>query len=148
MHVRTAMTMFLLLGTSASRSLAAGAEVDPTTLYDLKTDESSEKIKAGSKGTFVLVIKTKNGSHVSDETPLKLELSGERLKLEKQKLTYADSVTRKSALARYPDPRFEVSFTSDTPGKTAVDAHLTFFICTEQVCARQVKKMHIPVSVD
>jgi hypothetical protein len=129
-------------------SRAAGGEVDPTTLYDLTTDGTSQKVKVGSSGTFVLAIKTKNGSHVSGETPLKIDLSGEGVKLAKNKLTYADSVTRMMATVKFPDPRFEVSFVGEKPGKTNLDANVLFFICTEQACVRQIKKLRLPIQVE
>jgi hypothetical protein len=122
---------------------ARGEEQDLNSLFDIKTDGTTQKVKVGEQGKFVLAIKTKDGSHVSDEAPLKLELSASGVKLEKKKLTYADSLTRKSAGPRYPDPLFEVPFTAEAAGKNAIDANLTFFLCTESVCARQAKKIHL-----
>ncbi len=127
---------------------AQGQEPDPSSLYELSTEGSSKTVNAGGSGKLVISIRTKGGAHISDETPLKVEISGTGgVKPEKQKLSYADSITAKSALARYPDPRFEVPFAAGVPGKGGLDAKLTFFVCTEKVCARQQKSIHLPVEV-
>src|SRR5260370_22231672 len=126
---------------------AQGQEPDVSSLYEVSTEGSSQTVNAGGSGKLVIAIRTKGGAHISDETPLKVEISGTRVKLEKQKLSYADSITAKSGLARYPDPRFEVRFAAEAPGKRSVDAKLTFFVCTEKVCARQQKSIHLPVEV-
>ena len=126
---------------------AQGQEPDPSSLYELSTEGSSKTVNAGGSGKLVISIRTKGGAHISDETPLKVEISGTGVKPEKQKLSYADSITAKSALARYPDPRFEIPFTGEAPGKGSLDAKLTFFVCTEKVCARQQKSVHLRVEV-
>jgi hypothetical protein len=126
---------------------AQGQEPDPGSLYELSTEGSSKTVTAGGAGKLVISIRTKGGAHISDETPLKVEISGTGVKPEKQKLSYADSITAKSGLARYPDPRFEVPFAAGAAGKGSLDAKLTFFVCTEKVCARQQKSIHLPVEV-
>lgn len=139
---------FVLVGTLVAVPLAhaaAAGESDLASLYDVRTDGSTQKAKVGDKGKFVLSIKTKNGSHVSDEAPLKLEVTGNGVNVEKNKLTYADSVAKKLPPGQYADPRFEIPFTIEKPGTNSVDANLTFFICTDKVCARQSQKIHLPV---
>ncbi len=56
-------------------------------------------------------------------------------------------MTKKAEGQAFVDPRFEVPFTAAAAGKGAVDAKLTFFICTEKLCARQQKTFSIPVEV-
>jgi hypothetical protein len=126
---------------------ALAQDVDPASLYELSTEGTSAQVKAGDKGTFVLSIKTKSGAHVSEEAPLKLELKGTQLTPTKEKLTREDSVAKKVAGQQVPDPRFEVPFTAATAGKGTLDAKLTFFICTEKICARQQKTLSLPVEV-
>jgi hypothetical protein len=133
-------------GTAAAQP--QGQPVDPTTLYELTTQGSSQRIKAGAKGTFVVALKTKNGSHVSSEAPFKIEISGKGVKPEKATLSLADAVEKKPVKDGVIDPRFEVPFTAASVGKAAVDAKLTFFICTEKICARQQKALSVPVEVD
>jgi hypothetical protein len=132
---------------TCTQALAAD-EVDPASLYELSTEGSSTKVKAGEKGTFVLAIKTKAGAHVSEEAPLKLELKGAQVTPAKEKLGREDSVTKKAQGQAFVDPRFEVPFTAAAAGKGSVDAKLTFFVCTEKICARQQKTVSVPVEVN
>jgi hypothetical protein len=126
---------------------ASADEVDPSTLYEVSTEGTSTKVKAGDKGVFVLSIKSKAGAHVSDEAPLKLQVKGAQLTPAKEELVLADSVAKKAEGQQWVDPRFEVPFTAAAAGKGTVDAKLTFFICTEKICARQQKTFSIPVEV-
>jgi hypothetical protein len=121
---------------------------DVAALYDVTTDGSSQTVKAGEKGKLVIEFHTKAGSHISGDAPLKIELSGKAAKLEKEKLTGADSISKKVEGKEYVDPKFEVPFTVATAGKTSVEAKLTFFICTDKVCARQQKTLTVPVEVN
>lgn len=126
----------------------AEGEVDPTSLYEVSTEGTSAKVKAGEKGVFVLSIKSKAGAHVSDEAPLKLQVKGTQLTPAKEQLTREDSVSKKAEGQAFTDPRFEVPFTAAAAaGKGTVDAKLTFFICTEKICARQQKTFSLPVEV-
>ncbi len=131
----------------ASAQVQAEGQVDPTTLYEVSTEGTSTKVKAGEEGVFVLSIKSKSGAHVSDEAPLKLELKGTQVSPAKEKLALADSVTKKAAGQQFVDPRFEVPFKAPAAGKGTLDAKLTFFICSEKLCSRQQKTFSIPVEV-
>ncbi|MBU8900057.1 hypothetical protein DRW03_18405 [Corallococcus sp. H22C18031201] len=126
---------------------ALAQDVDPTSFYEVSTAGSTAQVKAGQSGTFVLAIKTKGGSHVSEDAPLKLELKGNQVTPAKEKLTREDSVAKKPSGAQFVDPRFEVPFTAGAAGKGSVDAKLTFFICTEKLCAKQQKTISVPVEV-
>ncbi len=126
---------------------ASADEVDPSTLYEVSTEGTSTMVKAGDKGVFVLSIKSKAGAHVSDEAPLKLQVKGAQLTPAKEELVLADSVAKKAEGQKWVDPRFEVPFTAAAAGKGTVDAKLTFFICTEKICARQQKILSVPVEV-
>jgi hypothetical protein len=123
---------------------------DPSTseFFQVTSEGTTTKLKAGEAGKLVLSISTKNGAHVSEEAPLKIELSSKESKLTKQKLTLADSVTRQQDGGReHPDPRFEVPFIPTAHGTTTLEAQLTFFLCTEKQCTRQSQKMTVPVEV-
>lgn len=138
----------MLLLMSLWSFVATAAEPDVASLYEVKTEGSSTEVKGGEKGKVVISIVAKNGAHVSDEAPLRIELSSKDAKLEKEKLTLADSLVKKAAgSSEYPDPRFEVAFTAPASGKANVDAKMTFFICTDKVCARQTKTLSFPVAV-
>jgi hypothetical protein len=125
----------------------AADEVDPSSLYEVSTEGTSTRVKAGEKGVFVLSIKSKQGSHVSDEAPLKLQVKGTQLTPAKEQLGREDSVAKKAEGQAFADPRFEVPFTAAAAGKGSVDAKLIFFICTEKLCARQQKTFSVPVEV-
>src|SRR5215472_8037644 len=125
-----------------------GDQVDPRTLYEITTAGSAQRVKAGSKGTVAVAIKTKNGSHVSGEAPFKLEVSAKGVKPEKERLSLADAVDKRPVENGVADPRWEIAFLAPSAGHGEVDAKLTFFICTEKICARQQKTVSIPVEVD
>lgn len=125
-----------------------GEQVDPRTLYEITSPTSAQRVKAGSKGSVAVAIKTKNGSHVSGEAPFKLEVSGKGVKPEKERLSLADAVDKRPVDNGVADPRWEIAFLAPSPGHGEVDAKLTFFICTEKICARQQKTVSIPVDVD
>ena len=116
--------------------------------YEVMTTGSTTRLKAGETGKIVISIKVKNGAHVSDEAPLKIELSSRESSISKQKLTLADSLNpKKEGEKDYPDPKFEVPFTPATQGPTSVEAKMTFFICTEKLCSRQTRQLSFPVEV-
>ncbi|MBZ4415990.1 hypothetical protein [Myxococcus sp. RHSTA-1-4] len=139
--------MAAVLAALAWTAPAFADDVDPSTLYEVSTEGTSTQVKAGEKGVFVLSIKTKEGAHVSEEAPLKLDVKGTRLTPAKEKLGREDSVSKKAAGQEFVDPRFEVPFTTAAAGKGTLDAKLTFFICTEKICARQQKAFSLPVEV-
>lgn len=135
--MRTLMSVVMLVV-----AVPAWAETDLESFYEVTTEGTTTKLKAGETGRVIISIKAKNGAHVSDEAPLKIELSSKQGKLGKEKLTLADSVAPKKE-----DPRFEVPFTPTAHGQSSVEAKLTFFICTEKQCSRQVKNLTFPVEV-
>ena len=122
-------------------SWCAYAEQDVGNFYEVTTTGTTAKLKAGETGKVIISITAKNGAHVSDEAPLKIELSSKQSKLGKEKLTLTDSKTGAA------NPRFEVPFTPTAQGPTTVEAKLTFFICTEKLCSRQTKNLSLPVEV-
>lgn len=128
---------------------AFAAEADQVEdFYEVMTTGTTTKLKAGDTGKIVISIKVKNGAHVSDEAPLKIELSSRQSTLSKEKLTLSDSTNpRKEGETEYPDPHFEVPFTPTTQGPTSVEAKMTFFICTEKLCSRQTRHLSLPVEV-
>lgn len=146
-HFRRLTSLAAALVTLAWTQAHAEGQVDPTTLYEVSTEGTSTKVKAGEQGVFVLSIKSKQGAHVSDEAPLKLELKGTQVVPAQEKLALKDSVAKKVAGQQFVDPRFEVPFKAPAAGKGALEAKLTFFICSEQLCSRQQKTFSLPVEV-
>jgi hypothetical protein len=139
--IRPAAVLLLLFSTLAR------AEVDVASLYEVSTDGTTASFKAGQKGKLVIEIKTKEGSHISDEAPLSIELKGKDVAPEKAKLSLKDSVGQKKGDQKYADPRFEVALAGAAPAKGQVDAKLVFFVCTDKLCARQQKNLVLPVEV-
>jgi hypothetical protein len=134
----------LLVAVFSTISVAADSKPDAKVeaLYDVSTAGTSLTVKAGQKGTIVIHVATKNGAHVSEEAPLKIELSSKESKFDKEKLSLKDSTAKTKG-----DAHFEVGFVPNLQGPTSVEAKLTFFICTESLCARQVKTLSVPVEV-
>lgn len=138
-----------------ARSLALGVLVvsatagatDVSGLYEVITEGTSTTTEAGKTATLSIAIVTREGAHVSDEAPLRIELSGTNAQPAQQRLTLANSLEQKPAGQKYPKPRFQVSYTAGAPGKATMDAKMVFFICTEDVCARQTKTLSFPLEV-
>jgi hypothetical protein len=128
-------------------ALALAQAPDVSNMYELSTKGSTDKLKAGQKGTVVLEIRSKSGAHISDEAPLKIELKGTGATVEKEKLAYKDSVAKKEQGKEHPDPRFEVPFTATAQGKASIEAKMKFFVCTEKLCTPQTKTVTLPVEV-
>jgi hypothetical protein len=133
MSLRSLLSVLFLLA-------AASAAAETDSLYEVITDGTTTKLKAGDSGKVVIAIKLKDGAHVSDQAPLKIELSSKQSSLAKEKLTLSDSTDKDT-------PRFEVPFTPKTQGPTSIEAKMTFFICTEKQCARQTRTLSLPVEV-
>ncbi|MHB8879208.1 MAG: hypothetical protein ACYC8T_36375 [Myxococcaceae bacterium] len=143
-----ALPLSLLLFSCESRG---DEKVDPAGLYEVSTQGSSEKVKAGEKGKVVIEIRTKPGAHVSAEAPVKVELKGKNVSLDKEKLTGADSTAKPQPGKEGVNPHFEVPMTGGTAGKGTVDGEATFYVCTEvgtPVCLRQKKSISVPVEVN
>jgi hypothetical protein len=149
--LRRLLPTLCALGALAPAAALAGDDVDVTKLYEVTTEGSSTRVTSGEKGKLVLAIKSKDGAHISDEAPLKIQVGGKGVTPEKTSLTYKDQVSKKAEGQKYPDPVvFEVPFRADpaaaVPAAT-VEAKLTFFVCTDQICARQQKTVSLPVQV-
>lgn len=142
------LAVVVIGGLMACRQARASDEVDPSKLYEVSSAGSTEKLKVGEKGTVVIAITPKAGAHVSDEAPLKIELSGSNVKLAKQKLTGADSVAKKDPAKEGVSPRFEVPFTGGVAGKSTLEAKMSFFICTDKLCEKQKRDVTLAVLVE
>lgn len=138
----------LWVGCLLLAALANAAEPNVEKLYEVTTEGSSSSVKAGEKGVWKVALKTQPGAHISDEAPLKIELSGTNVQLEKGLLRYGDSVAQKQPGEQYAQPRFEVPFTASSKGEARVDAKMSFFVCTDKVCARQQKQLSVPIRVE
>ncbi len=128
---------------SASFLLTAGlASAASEKLYSVEASAAQQELAAGAKGSISLEIKGKEGAYVSPEAPLKVTVSGTNVKLEKEKLSRGDLPDKTSK-----SPKFVVPFTAGEKGSASVDADVTFFICTANLCERQVQKVSVPLTV-
>ncbi len=127
---------------------AWAADPDPSTLYVVTTEGSTTALKAGQPGTFVLSIRTVAGAHISEDAPMKLTLTGSGGVVPAKALLSRSDVKSLPKAAGGADPRFEVALSTSAKGQGAVEAQLTFFVCTETLCSRQQKTLSVPVTVE
>src|SRR5512138_1767001 len=125
---------------AAPLALAADPAADAAKSYRIETTGTTQQLKAGEKGTFVLSIVPVEKVHVHPQAPLKIALeSTPGLKLDKTSLGKGDPVDPKA-----DGRRFEVPFVAEAAGKQEARAKLDFFICSDQWCVKQVA---VPVDV-
>jgi hypothetical protein len=138
---------FALLGTALA-ACAFAADPDVSKAFSVNTDGTTQKVAAGQQGTLKITFHTEKDAHISNEAPLKITLAGKNLTPSKATLRYSDSLAKTpEAGKQFPDPRFEVPFTAMAKGQGTIDAKMSFFVCTEQLCSRQEKTVSIPVEV-
>ncbi len=137
---------YLLALALFSCTTSVQAEVDVATLYDVLTAESTKRIGVSDEGHVVIAIRTRDGAHVSDEAPLKIDLTSSKLKLTKSTVVLADSVSSAESKSQ-AGPKFDIPFRANATGKATVEVKMSFFICTEKLCAKQAKTLSIPVEV-
>lgn len=146
--MRSPLLAVLLL--AAPPALASGSQTDPdvASLYVLSTEGSTTVLKAGQPGTFVLSIRTTAGAHISEDAPMKLSVTGSGgVQPGKSLLSRSDAKPLPKPTGP-ADPRFEVPLTASSKGQGAVEAKLTFFVCTDTLCSRQQRTVSLPVTVD
>lgn len=121
---------------------AAGPKQDPSRLYDISFS-ATPKVKPGGQGTVEVRITPKHGAEVHSEAPVRLVLEAPTsLELQKTKLGRPDLKMQGT------EATFEVPFSTSAAGPAEIDAQLSFFICTDQICARQQRSAKLPVSVE
>lgn len=130
-----------LAAAPAAHAADPGAEAAKS--YRIETTGTTQQLRAGEKGTFVLSIVPVEKVHVHPQAPLKITLAATPgLKLERTTLGKADPVDPKA-----DGRRFEVAFVAEAPGQQEARAKLDFFICSDQWCVKQVKDVAVPVDV-
>ncbi len=126
----------------ATLAHAADPAAEAAQSYRIDTAGSTTDVKVGGKGTLVLAIVPVGKVHVHPQAPLKIVLASKELALSKDKLGHADAVDPKAE-----GPRFEVPFTARAAGRTAIDATVDFFICSDEWCVKQTRDVAVPVQV-
>src|SRR5258708_39549942 len=94
--------LFCLFG--AIQPVMAEDEPDPKTLYDLSTEGSTQKVKAGENGVAVVWVRAQKGGPVSCGTPPQLEAGRERVKGTQKSVIYAASVAPRACWGGPPPP--------------------------------------------
>lgn len=129
------VAMAVLLGVSCAR---AGGKTDNLFTVEAK---GPEKVASGQKGSAEIQIKVKPDGHISNEAPFKAKVAGKNVQVTKDKLAKSDAV--------YKDGGASVSlpFTATEKGTGSIEADLSFYMCSKEICEKQERKVSIPVTV-
>ncbi|MFN0062999.1 MAG: hypothetical protein ACKVPX_10860 [Myxococcaceae bacterium] len=138
--MKTGVLVFAVCASACAR--ASDANVDPSSLYTIAGEVRPASFAPRGTGALTVRIAPRAGSHVSPDSPLKISLSGQNVTLTKAELSRADVRPGTDGTTA-----FEVGVMAGaTSGR--VKANIVFFICTEILCARQVRDLEIPVPVN
>ena len=116
----------------------AGGKTD--NLFSLET-KGPGKVAAGEKGSAEIVIKVKPEGHISDEAPLKAKVAGKNVQVAKEKLAKSDAVYKDGGAS------LALPFTATEKGDGTIDADLSFYMCSKEICEKQERKVSIAVTV-
>jgi hypothetical protein len=109
----------------------AMASDDAAALYDL-TYAVKGDVTSGKAGACALTITPKGKQTLKTTTPFKAMVKGsEGVTPAKEKYTAKDFVDEKA-----PAKTIETAFTPSKAGEGTVNANLTFFLCTDEICKR------------
>jgi hypothetical protein len=141
--MRALLLPLLLALVPAAGALAADAGASAARSYRIDTVGTTAEVQQGGEGKLVVTIVPLQGTHVNQEAPLKIALSGTQgLKLSR------DALGHKDALDPAADaPRFEVPFTATAAGPQEARARVDFYICSEQWCVKQSRDVSVAVHV-
>lgn len=120
--------------------LTARAETDVSALYEVEMT-ATPQVSKGDAGELVVRIQPKPGAEIHKEAPISLSLDAHGVKTGKTKLGRPDLKMEGE------NGSFRVPFQAVDQGAATIDANLTFFVCTDNLCARQQRKAKIPVQV-
>ena len=129
----------------AGPSLADGAEDAQKAANAYRIDVPAQlKLKAGEKASVRIEVVPNAGDHVSPEAPVSLTaVAPGQLELPKAKLAREDA---------RPTPAQGVEFSLPVAGKDKgqgeLKAQLSFYICVQNLCARQKRDLTVPVIVE
>jgi hypothetical protein len=119
----------------------AESEPDATSWYDFAI-KATPSVTKGGKGSVTVQITPKGTAEIHKEAPIKLSLQAPaNVELSKTVLG------RKEVKMDGNNASFDVPFTANDVGKGDIEATVSFFICTDKICARQERKATLPVAV-
>ncbi|HEY3449130.1 MAG TPA: hypothetical protein VGK67_22425 [Myxococcales bacterium] len=130
-----AVVAVVLLGSACAR---AGGKTDGLFTVESK---GPGKVATGEKGTAEIQIKVKPDGHISDEAPLKAKVAGKNVQPSKEKLSKSDATYKDGGAT------LAVPFTATEKGAGSLDADLSFYMCSKEICEKQERKVSIPVTV-
>ena len=137
-----ALRSFVALALALPLSARAADPADEAAkLYEVEMS-ATPSVAKGSEGELVIRIKPKPGAEIHKEAPISLALDARNVEPGQKK------VGRKELKMEGENGSFTVPFKAVEAGAGGIDANLTFFICTDKVCARQQRKATLPVTVE
>jgi len=138
--MKRASSILVALGLALGPTCALAGKTD--NLFTIESIAAPDKLAPGAKGSAQFVIKVKPEGHISDEAPLKGTLTAKNAQLEKDKIVKADAVYKDGGAS------MSVPFTAGAEkGAASIEANLTFFICSKEICERHERKLVVPVTV-
>ena len=124
------MRMLIIFSVLFSGSIAS-AEGETADIYDLAYKAQGD-IAAGKTAACALTNTPKGKWTLKSNTPFKLMVKGsEGVTVSKDKYTAKDFADQKT-----PAKTINTDFTAAKAGDGAVNANLTFFLCTDEICKR------------
>lgn len=133
-----------LLLAACSGGSPAQVPDDVRSLYRMEVGAEPSELPAGQGGVLRIAVRpTVKGAHVKPETPFdgKLTATGP-VELARQAIGFEDN-----ARIEKGGPVFEIPWTAKAPGAGALQADLTFFVCTDTACLRTTEELEVPVRV-
>ena len=134
------VTALILFVTGAAPAWAE-SEPDASSWYDFDISAPS-KVAKGESGSVTVHITPKGAADIDKEAPIKLSLKPP---------SYVDmsktELGRKEVKMNGNNASFDVPFTAREAGKGSIEATVSFYICTDQICAHQERKASLPVAV-
>lgn len=111
--------------------------------YELDVSGTTEELKPGEAGRFSLVIRPKNGTKVHPQAPLEVKLKATAgLEVEKPKLS-----RKEIANPGEPAPELKTGVRAIREGDQAIEADVSFFLCTDEWCQRMTDRVNVPIKV-
>lgn len=128
MRVSIFISTILCLATPGTAAFAADNTAD---IYNLSYEAQGD-IASGKAGACALTISPKGKWTLKTNTPFKAMVTGsDGVNVSKEKYTAKDFASEKT-----PAKTINTEFTAAKAGAGTVNANLTFFLCTDEVCKR------------
>lgn len=128
-------------GESVTRSVEERATRDD---FSLDTNGTSSVIKMGGEGQFRLVVTPKNGKRVHPDAPFEVVFKAPRgVRPAKMRLGRADIVNKAGTA-----PEVRTTLHPEQAGSAALEASVSFFLCTDSWCQRMTDRLTVDITVE